>query len=138
MTDETLQKQVQVAAEQAVTRASIHGGFDLLPALAKEIRAAYLSGISQAASLLIRAEGEVDARQLERALVAAGKSYGLIFGAYRTFKVGEKYWMESVMDPAVKERIQITWVGPRSIKYVLLDSSGTGEMNLDEAQKVIP
>ena len=72
MTDKQIAEQILRAADGAVKRSD---GADR----EKELKAAYMTGISQACSMLIRGEGLVDARQLERAVVEAGKGIGLVY-----------------------------------------------------------
>ena len=82
MTDSELARQIRSAAQQALERCSVAQPI-CATNYADEIFAAYLSGISQSASMLVRGDGETTPQQLERAVLLAGQELGLHRGPPR-------------------------------------------------------
>lgn len=76
MTDLELARQIRTAAQQALARCSVAQPH-CADNYADEIFAAYLSGISQTASLLVRDDGRTTPQQIERAVLLAGQSLKL-------------------------------------------------------------
>jgi hypothetical protein len=81
MTDHQIMIQIINCANGAVARARlafsvIDPGTPMPESVANEIRAAYLSGISQASSFLVRGDGAVTPQQMERACALAGTHFG--------------------------------------------------------------
>jgi hypothetical protein len=81
MTDHQIATQIINCCHSSVARArtaffEIDPGTPMPAAVEDQIRAAYLSGISQASSFLVRGDGLVTPQQLERASVIAGTHFG--------------------------------------------------------------
>ena len=74
MTDEQLAGQIKSAVGAAALRAS--RALEAGHVLADIVATSYLSGANQAASMLVRGDGEITAQQIERALMAVGIDMG--------------------------------------------------------------
>jgi len=81
MTDHQIMIQMISSTNGAVARAreaffAIDPSTPMPDSVVNEIRAAYLSGISQASSFLVRGDGAVSPQQMERACALAGTHFG--------------------------------------------------------------